>query len=278
MFGFGRARNRRRKAPRQRPAWLGWLRLPRLPWGRIVPWLSAAAVVAGVALLLAWIADQPIRTVSIAGRFERVSPMEVQRAVRESTHGKGLISVNLAVVRDAVRAVPWVDTVGVQRNFPHGLTVIVGEQAAAARWGGGGLLNVRGELFASDPRHIPPELPLLSGPDGAQAQVVSRYLAMRGRLQEAGMRLLAVRLNARGAWEFDLDNGVTVRLGRKELDGRFDTFMATAAKIVSQRATDIAYVDMRYANGFAIGWRTGAGAGAGTGEHAGSSEGEARNV
>lgn len=275
---FGRAKNRRRKAPRARPAWMSRLRLPQLPWARMAPWFTAMAMVAGVVTLLAWIADQPIRTVSIAGRFERVSPMDVQRAVRESAHGKGLISVNLAAVRDAVRAVPWVDSVGVQRNFPHGLTVIIGEQAAAARWAGGGLLNVRGELFGSDPRHIPAELPLLSGPEGSQAQVVSRYLAMRGRLQEVGMRLLAVRLDARGAWEFDLDNGVTVRLGRKDLDSRFGTFIATAAKIVSQRATDIAYVDMRYANGFAIGWRTGAGGGAGTGVHAGSTEGEARNV
>jgi len=31
-----------------------------------------------------------------------------------------------------------------------------------------------------------------------------------------------------------------------------------AAKLVSQRATDIAYVDMRYSNGFAVGWKGGA--------------------
>jgi cell division protein FtsQ len=81
---------------------------------------------------------------------------------------------------------------------------------------------------------------------------------MHGRLTETGMRLTALRLDARGAWEFDLDNGVTVRLGRKQVDERFETFMATAVKIVAQRATDIAYVDMRYANGFAIGWRNAA--------------------
>jgi cell division septal protein FtsQ len=31
--------------------------------------------------------------------------------------------------------------------------------------------------------------------------------------------------------------------------------MSTAVKVVSQRASDIEYVDMRYTNGFAIGWR-----------------------
>ena len=100
---------------------------------------------------------------------------------------------------------------------------------------------------------------------------MQRYFAMRDRLLEMGMRITALRLDARGAWELDLDNGVTVRLGRQQLDERFNTFVATAARIVAQRATDIAYVDMRYANGFAIGWRS---AGAGDAKN----RGDARNV
>jgi cell division protein FtsQ len=67
--------------------------------------------------------------------------------------------------------------------------------------------------------------------------------------------LTALRLDARGAWEFDLANGVTVRLGRRQVDERFERFVTTAAKLVSQRADDISYVDMRYTNGFAVGWR-----------------------
>ena len=31
--------------------------------------------------------------------------------------------------------------------------------------------------------------------------------------------------------------------------------MTAALKLVTQRGEDIAYVDMRYTNGFAIGWR-----------------------
>ena len=77
---------------------------------------------------------------------------------------------------------------------------------------------------------------------------------------QAGMRLTAMRLDARGAWEFDLANGITVRLGRRQVDERFEKFMNTALKLVTQRAEDITYVDMRYTNGFAIGWRGGAAA------------------
>jgi cell division protein FtsQ len=255
MFSL-RPQNRRRRA--QKPA--RWS-LPVVPWAALGRWSATLGGLAAALLLIIWALNQPITSVSVAGRFERVAPLDVERAVKESVLGKGLVSVDLGRVRAAVRMLPWVDTVSVQRNWPRGLTVTIGEQVAAARWGDNGLLNTRGDLFAHDATHIPLELPRLSGPDGTQVSVVQRFIAMRDRLQELGMRITALRLDARGAWELDLDNGVTVRLGRQQLDERFNTFVATAARIVAQRATDIAYVDMRYANGFAIGWRS-AGAGA----------------
>jgi cell division protein FtsQ len=90
-------------------------------------------------------------------------------------------------------------------------------------------------------------------------QVTARYLAAQGRLTEVGMRLAALQLDERGAVSFTLDNGVRVRLGRQQIDERFERFMLAATKLVSQRAADIAYVDMRYGNGFAVGWKGGAG-------------------
>ena len=72
---------------------------------------------------------------------------------------------------------------------------------------------------------------------------------------EGGMRLVALQVDARGAWDFTLDNGVNVRLGRGQVDERYQRFVDVVLRMVSERAADIAYVDMRYTNGFAIGWR-----------------------
>jgi len=254
---WGRPKNRRKLEPRRRR----W-RLPAVNWRRLATSCASVLGTLGAIAAIGWAIDQPIKTVAVAGSFQRVSPADVERAVKQSARGAGLVSVNLQAVRRAVQRLPWVDTVSVQRIWPRGLRVTIAEQVAAARWGDSGLLNTRGELFASEARHIPLELPQLTGPDGSEATVALRYLSMHGRLTESGMRLTALRLDARGAWEFDLDNGVTVRLGRKQVDERFETFMATAVKIIAQRATDIAYVDMRYSSGFAIGWRSGAARGA----------------
>jgi len=253
---MGRPKNRRK--PRE----TRW-QLPPINWRALGVVLGVPAVLAGVALAALWVLNQPIETVAVSGRFQRVAPVDVERVVKTQVHGAGLLSVDLAAVRHAIHTLPWVDGVSVQRAWPRGLDVLVVEQTAAARWGERGLLNTRGELFDSDERHMPPELARLSGPPGKEAAVAQRYLAAEGRLMQAGLRLTAIRLDARGAWEMDLANGVTVRLGRREVDERFEKFMNTALKLVTQRGEDIAYVDMRYTNGFAIGWRVNAARGAG---------------
>ena len=132
------------------------------------------------------------------------------------------------------------------------------EQVAAARWGANGLLNTRGELFISEARHIPPELPRLSGPHGSEAEVARRYLAAQGQLIEAGMRLTAVRLDAArrlGIRSRQRHHGAPrPPPGRRAL--RSVSCTAGVGQIAAH-ASDIGYVDMRYTNGFAIGWRAG---------------------
>jgi cell division protein FtsQ len=246
---LARPKNRRKPSERAR------LRLAPIRWRALGVTLAALAALAATAGGLVLVVDQPIETVAVEGRFQRVAPVDVERVVKAQLHGAGLLSADLAAVRRAIHTLPWVDAVSVERAWPRGLTVLVIEQTAAARWGERGLINTRGELFAADARHIPPELAQLSGPEGEESVVAQRYLAAAGRLMQAGQRLTALRLDARGAWELDLANGVTVRLGRRQVDERFEKFMSTALKLVTQRGEDIAYVDMRYTNGFAIGWR-----------------------
>jgi cell division protein FtsQ len=248
-----RARNRRKEAG-------GWfLRMPAINWRRFLPAglavLALVVVVGGARLAL----DQPVKRVEISGRFQRVQVLDVEHVVRGALGRQGLVSVDLQAVSLAVQQIPWVDRASVARAWPNGLRVQVVEQMPVARWGESGLLNTRGEIFVHDARHIPAELPELVGPPGYEAKMTERYLAAQPRLVEAGMRISKLLMDERGSWELLLDNGVRLRLGRLQVDERFDRFIAAAAHIVTTRATEINYVDMRYANGFAIGWRAVAG-------------------
>jgi len=247
-----------RRNPRRRgePGARRWRALlPALPWRAIG---VGAGVLAGVSALLAGFLaflNQPIERVDVEGRFAHLTALEVQQAARSRLGGSGLVSVRLDDIARAVRALPWVGTVSIERRWPHALAITVAEQQAVAVWNGAGFVNARGELFRSDPRYAAPELPKLGGPAGSESEVVTRYLALQGRVAEAGMRLTSLQQDARGAWTLALDNGVSVRLGRKQVDERIARFTEVALRLVAQRAQDIDYVDLRYSNGFAVGWR-----------------------
>ncbi|MEM9209487.1 MAG: cell division protein FtsQ/DivIB, partial [Pseudomonadota bacterium] len=168
--------------------------------------------------------------------------------------GHGFLSASLGRIRDRVSALPWIDQASVARRWPATLAIHVTEQVPAANWGERGLLNTRGELFVDDARHVPAELPRLSGPDGESARVAQTYLALRDRLIPMGLDLRRVHMDPRGAWDITLSNGVDVRLGRRDVEDRIGLFVDVVANLVSSREQEIDFVDMRYSNGFTIGW------------------------
>jgi cell division protein FtsQ len=255
---FRRNRFKKRVPARASAPRAAFAALARIDWRRH---LRKGAVLGGLAACLgalSWALDRPVHAISMDGSFQRVSPGQIERALAPYLQA-GFMSADLDAMQRAVETLPWVDHARVQRVWPTSLHVTIVEQTPAARWGASGLLNTRGEVFDRAAAHVPSELPRLSGPDGTAAQVAQLYMSAEARMLEAGLRIAALRLDERGAWELDLDSGVTVRLGRREVDERLARFIHDAAPVIAHHASDVAYVDMRYSNGFAIGWR-GAGA------------------
>ena len=229
--------------------------LERIDWRKAAIAAGVAAGLALVALALALALDRPLQRVLVEGSFQRVSPPEIESAVAEVVRG-GLASVDLRKVRKRIERIDWVDSAVVQRRWPDAIRVVIVEEVAAARWNDTGLLNARGDLFIRNARYVPPELPLLEGPEGSEGAVAQLYLDAQGRLLEAGLRLSGVRLDERGAWELRLANGVLVKLGRLAVTDRLERFIALASPLVAKRLAEVAYVDMRYTNGFSVGWNS----------------------
>ncbi|MGH8327479.1 MAG: cell division protein FtsQ/DivIB, partial [Steroidobacteraceae bacterium] len=178
-----------------------------VPWRLIGRLCAAGGAFFATLCVVFWAFNQPIRTVQVTGRFQHVMPAQIEQLVAREVGNQGLLTVDLAAVSHTLHTLPWVDAVSVERDWPHGLSVLVVEQVAAARWGPDGLVNADGVCFATGLSRLPPGLARLSGPDGAEAEVTQRYLAMQRRLAVAGLSVTALRLDARGAWQLDLANG-----------------------------------------------------------------------
>jgi cell division protein FtsQ len=249
-------RNRFKSARRAKEKKWSWPKLA-IDWRSFAHRLALVVCIGACLAALTWACNRPLRVIAMDGNFQRVSPVEIEKVVAPFLN-TGFMTVDLAGIERAVETVPWVDHARVRRQWPMGVHVSVIEQIAVARWDESGLLNTRGELFVRAATHVPAELPRLSGPAGSETMVAQRFLAVETRMQEAGLRVAALRLDERGAWEMDLDNGVTVRLGRRDVEQRTDRFIHTAAGVIAHHVNEVTYVDMRYSNGFAIGWRAAA--------------------
>lgn len=249
---MARRQAKKRKAPTKKPA----IKLPTIRLSRILTPLFAVAVIALAYDVTLRLLDRPISALEVSGPMQRVSVVEIEDALDPELE-KGFFGSDLSSMQEAVQRLQWIDQVSVARRWPDRIAISVTEQTPAAIWGKSGLMNVRGELFVEDgAQHLPSGLPRLSGPEDRAADVARRYLHVRERLLESGLDVTEVSLDKRGAWAMTLSNGIEVRLGRRDVDERTRLLVDIVADIITSRAADIDFVDMRYRSGFTIGWRS----------------------
>jgi len=252
-----RVRPNRRKSPARRLPQLPALpRLPRLHINfRAVFATIAAVIVFALAFALGReLLELPVRKLEIEGNFQRVSKLEIEAAA--DALGESLLGADLGAIRARVESLAWVDRVRLRRIWPDTLRISFREHRAAARWGESGLLNIRGELFAEDVLQEYRELPKLDGPAGSHRRVADRYLRIRSGLAGTSLLLDSVSMDARGAFTIEFLGGLSVRIGREDVDARIDRFFDLALVSLGRDLAEISYVDMRYANGFAVRRRT----------------------
>jgi cell division protein FtsQ len=249
------ARNNRKRKTRTKPR-LDWLRisLPTIARSRVITAVMVIATLITGHVAVNWSMDRPIDAVRINGTFQRVSAIQLQEALAAHVQ-TGFLSADLRAMRAELIGIPWVDNASIRRRWPGSIEVQVTEQRPVACWGERGLLNLRGELFVEDVKHVPVELPRLAGPEGSEVRVAARYFEIQKRLEQRGAAAISLRLDVRGAWEFQLKNGIRVRLGASAVDKRIDRFFVALDQVLSAQAEYVDYIDMRYTNGFAIGWK-----------------------
>lgn len=248
----------KRKTPakaRKSSVRINW-QMPVLNWRLITNGTLLLGLVGSVYFATLWVLTQPINSVRIESSFERVSALQVEAAITPYID-QGFLSADLATLQRAIGDLPWVAQASVRRSWPSTLLVEVTEEHAAAVWQGEGLLNIYGELFVAQTTHIPAELPRLSGPKGAELRVAKKFFELDTLLKQRGLTADALKLDERGAWEVSLRNGMKVRFGAVAVDARTERFFHALDSVLTPMIDQVDYIDMRYTNGFAIGWKLG---------------------
>jgi cell division protein FtsQ len=226
--------------------------LKRITWPLLLVVLGVGAYELAQRLLP--YADRPISKISVEGDLSYISQQAVQQRIAPYVTAS-FFSVDLQGMRSELEQMPWIATANVRRVWPDQVLVHLEEQLPIARWGDEALLNNQGQAFA--PRELAhyEHLPQLYGPKRAQQQVMQQYQVLSQMLRPLGFSVARLELRERGSWFLSTGQGIELLLGRDHLVEKMRRFIAIYDKVLKAQQTNIARIDLRYANGLAVAWR-----------------------
>ncbi len=246
-------RMKRQDLPAGQPA-----ALAQDPWWRPLSALTALLIFAGLMLSLGqkfwlWL-DRPVTEVRVSGETRH---LDKQRLAADVAAGieQSLLRLDIGQIHERVTAHPWVRVAGIERDWPATLWIRVAEEVPVARWGEKGLLNHQGDIFWPELKPEYQQLPRLSGPARDTAQVMAQFHDLNQMFRRAGVSIIRLDLEARGAWALTLNNGIRVVVGREDISERLGRFLTLYKRELSAQAERIEQVDIRYFNGVAVKWR-----------------------
>ncbi|TVP59765.1 MAG: FtsQ-type POTRA domain-containing protein [Halomonadaceae bacterium] len=230
---------------------------------RLIPWgkLALGGTVALLAGLTPWVLstgvtsmDRQFNQVTIQGELNRLDPAHLEASL-EPWMGRSYFATDLNGIKEWVERQPWVQSAAISRQWPGTLTVEVIEQHPVAYWNEQSLLNREGQVFAPMDTTPAGPIPALSGPQAKAGEVLQRARQFADKLAPHDLRLAGMALESRGAWTLQLDNGITLALGRDRVEERFDRFLSVYSSHLGAVAAAVKGVDARYDNGVSVQWR-----------------------
>jgi cell division protein FtsQ len=211
-----------------------------------------------------WISRLPtfdIRSISVAGQVSHNNALTLHANVAPRMSGT-FFTVDLARVRTAFEAAPWVRRAVVHRQFPNRLQVVLQEHQAVAYWGSDGesrLINSYGEVFEANVGEVEQDmLPRLNGPEGQGAEVLTMYRAVAPLFDQMELPVDQFELTGRGSWRARLNTGAVIELGRGTVDevvAKANRFLKTLTQVTTRygrQANAVESADLRHENGYAI--------------------------
>ncbi|MGL4229857.1 MAG: cell division protein FtsQ/DivIB [Casimicrobium sp.] len=218
---------------------------------RVAAWVSAISLVAIGWSLFQWANAKGVfalRQVAVVSKLSDVDTGLLESAIRSDVRGT-FFTVSPHRVRANLKKLPWVREAVVERRWPLALDVRIEEYRAVGYWGDNDLLSDRGEVFRASARA---PMPRFDGPVEAAPETLARYRDAKVTLAPLGLEIKAMNVSSRGALTIAMRNGLTIELGRENIDERFARFVNLYSSWTPAERETIARIDLRYKSAVAI--------------------------
>ena len=235
--------------------------LPKTWFGYIKPlivllcFLVAFLVYSNWYSLLESLDKTPIRSYALTHKTQFTTNSDIRETLSKNPTLKGYFSQDIQEVKNKLLEMPWVRDVVVRKFYPDRLGITILEHRPVAIWNNVKYLSEQGVVFSLPAdRFDRTGLPLMYGPDTESKVVLEAWGKIQAELKARQLELKSVAIDNRGSWSITLSNNIELKLGRGEWTSKIDRFMLIFPEIDIPEGQRLAYVDLRYEHGAAVGF------------------------
>ncbi|MCZ6723452.1 MAG: cell division protein FtsQ/DivIB [Gammaproteobacteria bacterium] len=227
---------------------------PELVWRSSYGWLlMLLALLGGTGYLSYRDTLLPIRTIQLSGSFQNIDQQAVQSSLQQFI-GEGFFSLDINRVQKSLSDKPWTDSVSIRRVWPDRLKIVVIENKPVARWDSDHLISDKAVVFAAATGAFG-HLPIVNSASDSPGQMLGLFYRLETRFEKLNEQVAVLRKDSRGALEIQLESGLTIKLGRMDIERKITRFVAIYRQHIYPRRDQIQALDLRYSNGFAVAWK-----------------------
>ena len=194
----------------------------------------------------------PIKKVT-SSELINVNKDDISKAVKY-LYSKSFFDIDLNHLKNKLEKIEWVRKINVRRSYPNEIIIDIEEHTPILRWNNKMYINKYGEKFNAS--KIDKSIPILISDESRINEVFAYFKLFNEKLSSRKMdfKITKIMENEIRSLAISLSSGINIQLGSKDVNNKIPLFFEIYKSLNTRDLNKIRYIDMRYTNGFSVGW------------------------
>ena len=196
----------------------------------------------------------PIKNISIESKIINVNEDDVLEKSK-SYYSKSFFNFKINILKKEIETVSWVKSADIRRVYPNEIKIYITEHVPIAIWNNKRYMNNLGDIFLT--HDIKKNLPMINSNESRNKIMYEYFLLLLEHISDYNIDIEVKKIeeNDIRSLSAHLSSGIIVKFGSKDIKDKIHTFLKLYKTLNSSDLKKIGYIDMRYSNGFSIGWK-----------------------
>ena len=221
--------------------------------------ILSIAILIGIYLNIKNIDDRdiyfPIKNISIESIIININKDDVFEKSKNYLDSKSFFNFKINILKKEIEKVSWVKSADIRRVYPGEIKIYIEEHIPIAIWNNESYMNNIGDIFFI--HDIKKNLPMINSNE-SRNKIMHVYFSLLLKYisdYNFDIEIKKIEENEIRSISAYLSSGIIVKFGSKDIKSKIHTFFKAYKTLNSSDLKKIGYIDMRYSNGFSIGWK-----------------------